>query len=400
SLWLALGTSGGLYLVAYYLLPGMRAFHDPARWLVLADFALCTAAALGWEHLRFSRRWLMLPLVMALLAVLWSWQGDNLTAWAAGRDVIRASRPETISPELVASAHATAVHGCLRGVAVASLAVATLRLALPWRWWVSMALTLMELLPFAMAANPTTDMATFSRAPTAAQTVLQTGGRLLVPDPAPMWRQYVSYLRYGSASPEYLRRWQEMLGSNIGMMWGVSEASGYEPVTVRRAVRYYFHLAQRWKQLPTDSLLLRDLQRAGVGAVATGKDAAHWRILPLPHPPIRARTSSSNQPLAVRDLSPQRVEISNVPAGELILADTAYPGWRVQIDGVPRSWRVAEGVFRAVTVSAPSARVIWQYEPDSFRIGLYLSLLGCSLVAGTTAASLLAARASVARTGG
>lgn len=255
-----------------------------------------------------------------------------------------------------------------------------------------MALTVLELLPFAIAANPTTSLASFSHPPATAQLVLRTGGRLFVPDQAPMWRQYVSYLRYGPSSPEYLRGWQEMLGSNIGMLWGVREASGYEPVAVRRAVRHYHRLAQRWKEGSHRDDLLRELQHAGVGAVATGKDVGSWQVAPLPYRPIRARMLPSGEPLTVHDRSPQHVEFRDVPAGTLVLADAAYPGWRVWVDGVPRPWRVAENVFRAVTVPAPAARVVWRYEPDAFRIGLYLSLLGCGIVAGAVIAGLCAGK--------
>lgn len=392
SLWLALGTAGGLYRAAYYLLPGFRAFHDPARWLILTDFCLCVAAALGWERLRPSRRWWILPLVLALFALWWSWGGDSVTAWVARGDLVRASRPETISAEIVASAHATAVAGCVRGVSIACLAVLILRLSPAWRWRAGMALTVLELLPFAIAANPTTSLASFSRPPATVHVVQGTGGRLFVPDQAPMWRQYVSYLRYGPSSPEYLRRWQEMLGSNIGMLWGVREASGYEPVAVRRAVRHYHRLAQRWKEGSNRDDVLRELQHAGVGAVATGRDVGSWQVTALPHRPVRARMLPAGEPLRVRDLSPQWVEIRNVPAGELVLADTAYPGWRVWVDDVSRPWRVAGGVFRAVTVPAPAARAVWRYEPDTFRIGLYLSLLGWGVVAGAVVAGLCAGK--------
>ncbi|GIV19158.1 MAG: hypothetical protein KatS3mg023_0909 [Armatimonadota bacterium] len=382
SWWLALGTSGGLYILAYYLLPGLKAFHDPARWLILTDFALCVAAAMGWEHLCFSRKWLSLPLVLALLALLWTWQGANIIEWAAHHDAIRASRPETVSSSLIASARATAVNGCSRAIVVAMFALLILRLSPSRRWWAAMALLLLELLPQAMPANPTTNLATFAQCPYTVQTVARTGGRLFVPEQVPMWRKYVSYVDYGANTPEYLQRWQQMLGSNTGMMWGLSEASGYEPVAVQRAVRHYVHLAQEWKRSQRDSRLLHQLQQAGVGAVATGKDADSWRVFPLPHQPMRAWTAGSSGPFIVHDPSPQCVEIANALAGELVLADTAYPGWRVWVNGKPQPWRVHEGVFRAVTVAAPSSRVLWRYEPDVFRIGFYLSLLGCAILSG------------------
>jgi len=50
--WLALGAQGGLYAVAYYAIPGMSAFHDPARFCVPATLAIACLASIGFEHAR------------------------------------------------------------------------------------------------------------------------------------------------------------------------------------------------------------------------------------------------------------------------------------------------------------------------------------------------------------
>ncbi|MGI4791841.1 MAG: hypothetical protein ACRYFS_23710, partial [Janthinobacterium lividum] len=51
GLWMAFGGSGGLYHLAYFVLPGFRSFHDPARCLLWACFALSLMAAVGLERL-------------------------------------------------------------------------------------------------------------------------------------------------------------------------------------------------------------------------------------------------------------------------------------------------------------------------------------------------------------
>jgi hypothetical protein len=45
-----------------------------------------------------------------------------------------------------------------------------------------------------------------------------------------------------------------------------------------------------------------------------------------------------------------------------------------------------------VSVSAPGSHVLWRYQPDTFRAGLYLSLLGSAAVAGTLVFGLLAGK--------
>ncbi len=391
SVWLSLGPHGGLYFVAYYLLPGMKVFHDPARWLILADFALCTSAALGWQTLCYSRRWLWLPLLLAGVGLLWIWQGAQLTQWTASMDPIRIRRPETLTPQLVGSAHQTALYAIARNVVVATLAVLILRFAPRWRLPLGIALLLVEMMPLAMQSNPTCDIRAFMEAPRSAHAVIRSGGRLFVPDQLPMWRRYVSYLHYGSGSVEHVRRWQEMLGSNIGMMWGIREASGYEPVPVKRGVGYLAQLAETWKQRPFASDVMDRLCRAGVGAVAIGEDANSWRVVPLPHSCSRAWLLPETR-LNVTDISPQEVHIDADAPGRVVLMDTAYPGWKVWVNGKPQPILVHEQAFRLVEVPSVPASVVWRYEPDTFRIGLYLSLAGCCIIGGIAGFALAAGK--------
>ena len=51
GVWMAMGGSGGLYHLAYFVLPGFRSFHDPARCLLWACFALSLLAGYGWEKI-------------------------------------------------------------------------------------------------------------------------------------------------------------------------------------------------------------------------------------------------------------------------------------------------------------------------------------------------------------
>lgn len=52
SLWLALGRFGGLYWFAYYAVPGLSSFHDPARFTFLTSFAFAVLAGIGLRRLR------------------------------------------------------------------------------------------------------------------------------------------------------------------------------------------------------------------------------------------------------------------------------------------------------------------------------------------------------------
>jgi len=52
SLWLAMGRYGGLYWLAYSVVPGLASFHDPARFTFLTTFALAALSALGLRALK------------------------------------------------------------------------------------------------------------------------------------------------------------------------------------------------------------------------------------------------------------------------------------------------------------------------------------------------------------
>lgn len=85
---------------------------------------------------------------------------------------------------------------------------------------------------------------------------------------------------------------------------------------------------------------------------------------------------------------------SNV-AAILNLNDQIYPGWRATVDGarVPVERQIGAPIYRSVHVPAGRHSVEFKFEPASFRIGLYLSLLACSGVVGLITAGAMESRA-------
>ena len=70
------------------------------------------------------------------------------------------------------------------------------------------------------------------------------------------------------------------------------------------------------------------------------------------------------------------VEAQSPDGGWLVLADTYFPGWRVEVDGQPAELLRANFVFRAVRLEPGSHTVRFYYRPRSFLIGGWLSLIG------------------------
>jgi hypothetical protein len=64
---------------------------------------------------------------------------------------------------------------------------------------------------------------------------------------------------------------------------------------------------------------------------------------------------------------------------ELVLSDTYYPGWQVTVNGRPARISRVDYLLRGVAVPAGTDRIVFTYQPSSFRRGLILSL-GAALV--------------------
>lgn len=382
SLWMAVGPYGGLYLLAYYLIPGMQSFRTPLRWTAVTDLALCLWAATALEGVRLGARWWRLPVALLALATLWTLI-DQPLAHALAPSVVK---DRTLPPEQMvakASDMAAVLGSALwRAVGMSALAVGLLSLQGRGRWWLAIGVTVVELLWIAIPANPTCSPEVFQGEPQAVSRLREGGQRLFVPETFPIWQRYVNTHDFGASDTDTLRSWRDTLASNIGMAHGLSEASGYEPAPLERSLRHFLRLQTRWREEPC---LLR---RAGVGAVATGDRADDWQVVPTATAGARAWMAPGDEAVRWYSASPQEVTLFPQLAGTVVLADSAYPGWRVWIDDAPGRWEVYDGCFRAVEVPAGTERVDWRYQPDTFRVGLFFTCLGVGVLAGMATVAL------------
>jgi hypothetical protein len=67
--------------------------------------------------------------------------------------------------------------------------------------------------------------------------------------------------------------------------------------------------------------------------------------------------------------------------GWLVVSDAYYPGWQARVDGAPTVIYPADGLFRAVWVSAGPHQVDFVYRPASVQIGALITVLGCAFAA-------------------
>lgn len=101
------------------------------------------------------------------------------------------------------------------------------------------------------------------------------------------------------------------------------------------------------------------------------------KTLILEKNPGLAKTSDKSGSAKIIAYSPNRVEIntnSNFPK-LLFLSDNFYPGWKAQIDGQETEIYRANYSFRAVKIPEGSHKVLFIYDPLSWKIGVAVTFL-------------------------
>ena len=86
----------------------------------------------------------------------------------------------------------------------------------------------------------------------------------------------------------------------------------------------------------------------------------------------------SSETATILRYGPQRVEIDAVleRPGMVVLADIYYPGWRLTIDGAEAPIYRANRMMRGAAVASGRHKLIYNYEPESFRLGGRITLAG------------------------
>ncbi len=81
--------------------------------------------------------------------------------------------------------------------------------------------------------------------------------------------------------------------------------------------------------------------------------------------------------------APDQVIVTAQPekSGLLVLLDSYYPGWRARVYQTPVAIHRADYGFRGVEIPAGKQVVTFTYEPATFRIGLFISLIACAVLA-------------------
>ena len=184
--WLALGDDGGIYQLAYWCVPGLSHFHDPARFLFVTTFALAVMAAVGFEL-----------------------------------DALRGAPKNALDGGLAACRHCGASLVVRSGLEPGGRSASSL--LSPGR------------------ASGAGRQAWRSAASAILRRQLQCStdfGRIFASNHDAYWKRYISdgYRDYGEPDARTIDQFLNSMLPNLAMRYGQQEGGGYEPVSVEAAM--------------------------------------------------------------------------------------------------------------------------------------------------------------------
>ena len=423
ALLLALGKNTPVFPWLYQHVPTFDMFQAPARYMLWAVFALALLAGLGAESWRRPEGralyWTRLGSAGAFAVSLgaglaWYFMGDisptfiRATAlagfWGLGAGLLSLSAPvreqEDSSP--------------------AQQSVDESRLSCLWRWGVA-CFVAADLLVAGWGLNPGVDLDLYRSSRTAEQIVNSLDGkRVFLPEEYEEIIKYERFLRFDTFDPgEDWQDLREIFLPNANMLDGLRSANNFDPLVPGRYADWMDTLSQarrtiwmrmlslmdvgaveilapsepygvRWQPFEGGGRVrwlpcaryVKDGQSALVQLLDVEFDVSKEVILETSAPMLASGCDVSDEMLDLAQAritgeSPGRViiETQATVSGWLLLSDVWYPGWIATVDGQIAEVLQADYLFRAVSLDAGVHQVVFRYNPLSFRLGFWVSLI-------------------------
>jgi hypothetical protein len=427
--WLALGTTGGLYPLAFYLLPGMRMFHDPARWLLITCLMAAALSAFGYDRLVGNRctedvptsnsplglargrgrvpracfrlvfaLGILICLAMAVLPAM-PWGLSAQRAFLTPR--AQEDHPQPSERQMLEAAQ----HGWREGALVVGASLGLLALA--WRlsrWrapllWIGF----LPLQLYAVVCSlPDAPPGSWAQAK---RQMHAPDGRWWYPQTYDAWRRHISYLTYSGTSPQQMvQAWIP----NLPMLLPASVWGAYEPLSAQRVsrvvhivrfsrperqTRWLRSLGIEWQATLRDAQVQFERVGAPCEAIQLVPNAVPVRdfdemlrrfrrepanpcqralVEGLPH---ALRSTGGRVQVVERRNAELRLRVRCEQPSVLIVRETLLPGWQAWIDGNPAPLYYADGVNRAMLLPAGEHTVQMRYRPPRWQMGVGVSLL-------------------------
>ena len=363
SVWLALGGSGGLYHLAFFVLPGFKSFHDPARCLLPACFALALLAGFGLERLpRVTKRSVIAAGVVLLAFADLTHFGQTLYPLANPAALLPSSPNVAIvqsDPDIIA--HQARILAPTNGVWLRFTNYKDFRQAVPdyQTLWAD-TLTPNLMMPYEISDAFGYEPVALKNTETAAASVAHAF------DP-------------------------KALAAERANAAAISGALGVKYIALVRATPPETTLTHLAAVRATPTLAPPGQSYGAKASVYLSRDTL-WQP--------RAHLTQSPSAVEISDNGPDRVSLTFQTSAPdtLILEDTQAAGWSAVLDGNTVPISTYDNCLRAVAVPGPGPHtLVFTYAPTPFRLGLYGSLL---TLAGLIGAGCFASARKLARRGG
>ncbi len=396
-----LGSNTPVFKFLFQYVPTFSAFQAPTRWnlWLVASFSLL--AGFGAEHWKVAEGkklyWLRLGTAGAIA----------IFVMATLINVVETDIEPTFTRAIATAGFWLAVCGIL----------ALLRSDPGRKGWVAavVSVVVLDLFIAGRGLNPTLP-AELSSAPSALSQEIQGDHRLYMSKELERAIKFDVAFRFDSFQPGL--DWSIVRESglpNTPLLDRLSSANNFDPLMPARYVLWMNQLeqippAQRerllqtmdvgWQAVPRNNDLpiyepIPDPIRAwivpSVEWVASPAEATRRATSSATELSMTAFLEGSPRPeqggagivTALRDEGPNKVELAvEAPEGGwLVLADTWFPGWVVELDGQATESFPANGVMRSVWIPAGLHTVVFQYRPITVPVGLALTVFGLAAFA-------------------
>jgi len=387
--------TGPLYPLLYYAAPGFKELAGLGRILCLAAFGIAGLAAVGADALLEqvkAVKWGAAPFVFAGLAVL----------VVAGAFAIFSPAFPNVSAAFPSYVTVQAILFLLLLLASLALILLRARLRLSGTAFsvAALALVLLDLFGFGLTFNPF------------------VSPKLAYPETDSIrWlKDHVGHDRMTSLASRGL----DWMPHNSPMIFGLRDIHGSDSLRIKSSfdlvsppdgnqsqypdpnsplmeelgVRYLMTerpLSGKWKLAYGDGEVpIYENTQAQLRVALTGGRMEDVVIYSVPAEPPATFTRDDPDALTLR-LNPQW------KGTHLLLMDSYYPGWHAWADGKPAGI-TAKGFAREVALAPDTRTLELRYEPSTYRVGLFVSLLALCALLGWGAAAVLGSRSSARTT--
>ena len=432
SVLLALGRNTPVFPWLYRHVPTFDMFQAPARFLIWAEFSLAILAGYGAHAWRRptgrALYWTRLGLMAGVAVTL----GAGLTGYLL---------PDIVRPTFI---RATALAGLWGiGAILLSLTAPDSQEksekseqpgkehSSPDLWQVAvLALVISDLVVADWGLVPGEKVSLYQELPNLPPALenLTNEQRLFLAEPDERYLKYERFFRFESfLSEEPWDHLRAALLPNSNLFDGFSSANNYDPLVPGRYARWMETFAsangmirERMLNLMAVGVVEEVDLRANAGvrfrsiqpqisssvpvaasrvrwlpcAVQVSGEEDAWRMVFRSNTdlanrvvvegsfPVKEACRSGKGQAILTGTSANRLEVtvSGDQPGWLLLSDVGYPGWRVAVDGTKASLYQGDYLFRAVSVPAGKHQVVFTYQPVSFWLGLWVSLIAWILL--------------------